>query len=132
MSPEIAILRGQLTLTIGDTPAVNLGYIDIPISATTERNSRGELVLKVTPNMREVRELIGQVFIADHDRIRAFRNAQDLVPGGTAVSPRNDSGAPTHFTQLRYQPEYQRSLAASAYCEVSNHNDRDRQAKRSD
>ena len=54
MNPEIAILRGQLTLNIGDTPAVNLGYIDIPISAT--------------PNMREVRELIEQVFIADHDR----------------------------------------------------------------
>ena len=54
MNPEIATLRGQLTLTIGDTPAVNLGYIDIPISAT--------------PNMREVRELIEQVFIADHDR----------------------------------------------------------------
>lgn len=54
MSPEVTTLRGQLTLTIGDTPAVNLGYIDIPISAT--------------PNMREVRELIEQVFIADHDR----------------------------------------------------------------
>lgn len=67
MNPEIAILRGQLTLNIGDTPAVNLGYIDIPISATTELNGRGE-VLKATPNMREVRELIEQVFIADHDR----------------------------------------------------------------
>ena len=38
MSPEIATLRGQLTLTISDTPAVNLGYIDIQISATTELN----------------------------------------------------------------------------------------------
>ena len=68
MNPEITTLRGQLTLTIGDTPAVNLGYIDIPISATTELNGQGELVLKATPNMREVRELIEQVFIADHDR----------------------------------------------------------------
>ena len=68
MSPEITTLRGQLTLTIGDTPAVNLGYIDIPISAATELNGRGELVLKATPNMRGVRELIEQVFIADHDR----------------------------------------------------------------
>ena len=58
MSPEIATLRGQLTLTIGDTPAVNRGYIDIPISATTELNGRGEQVLRATPNMREVRELI--------------------------------------------------------------------------
>ena len=67
MNPEIATLRGQLTLTIGDTPAVNLGYIDIPISAATELNGRGELVLKATPNMREVRELIKQMFTTDHD-----------------------------------------------------------------
>jgi hypothetical protein len=68
VNPEITTLRGQLTLTISDTPAVNLGCIDIPISATTELNVRGELVLKATPNMREVRELVEQVFIADHDR----------------------------------------------------------------
>ena len=67
MNPEITTLRGQLTLTIGDTPAVNLGYIDIPISAATELNGRGELVLKATPNMREVRELIKQMFTTNHD-----------------------------------------------------------------
>ena len=38
MNPEITTLRGQLTLTISDTPAVNPGYIDIPISDTTELN----------------------------------------------------------------------------------------------
>ena len=35
MNPEITTLRGQLTLTISDTPAVNPGYIDIPIPDTT-------------------------------------------------------------------------------------------------
>ena len=35
MSPEVTTLRGQLTLTIGDTPAVNLGYIDIPMTCAT-------------------------------------------------------------------------------------------------
>ena len=38
MSPEITTLRGQLTLTVSDTPAVNHGYIDIQISDATELN----------------------------------------------------------------------------------------------
>ena len=73
----IATVRGELTLTIAGTEAVSLGFVDIPIEVVThpagiaDLDAHGALVLKATPNMREVRELIEQVFAAegraDHD-----------------------------------------------------------------
>ena len=50
----IATVTGKLTLTIADSPAIDLG-------------NDGELVLTATPNMRQVREFIEQVFLAADD-----------------------------------------------------------------
>ena len=62
----IATVTGKLTLTIADSPAIDLGNIKIPISAKTNLHNDGELVLTATPNMRQVRELIEQAFLATH------------------------------------------------------------------
>ena len=63
----IATVTGKLTLTIADSPAIDLGNIKIPISAKTNLRNDGELVLTATPNMRQVREFIEQVFLAADD-----------------------------------------------------------------
>ena len=68
---KIATVRGELKLEISGTPAVSLGWVDIPIEVVTQPegvadlDAHGSIVLKCTPNMREVRELITQVFAAD-------------------------------------------------------------------
>ncbi|WP_293785010.1 hypothetical protein [uncultured Aeromicrobium sp.] len=64
MSNEIATVRGELTLKIGDAEAVSPGFVSIPIEAKTELDYEGQLQLTATPNMREVRELITEVFAA--------------------------------------------------------------------
>lgn len=63
----IATVTGKLTLTIADSPAIDLGNIKIPISAKTNLRNDGELVLTATPNMRQVREFIEQAFLAADD-----------------------------------------------------------------
>ena len=63
----IATVTGKLTLTIADSPAIDLGNIEIPISVKTNLRNDGELVLTATPNMRQVREFIEQVFLAADD-----------------------------------------------------------------
>ncbi len=62
--PTIATVRGRLSLTIGDGDPIDLGTVAIPITAepTTDR---GELVLRATPNMGEVRDFVEQVFRSD-------------------------------------------------------------------
>ena len=59
----IATVTGKLTLTIADSPAIDLGNIKIPISAQTVLRNDGSLVLTATPNMRHVREFIERVFL---------------------------------------------------------------------
>ena len=59
----IATVTGKLTLTIADSPAIDLGNIKIPISAQTVLRNDGSLVLTATPNMREVREFIERAFL---------------------------------------------------------------------
>jgi len=63
----IATVTGKLTLTIADSPAIDLGNIKIPISAQTVLRNDGSLVLTATPNMRQVREFIEQAFLAADD-----------------------------------------------------------------
>ena len=65
MSNQIATVRGELTLKIGDAEAVSLGYLSIPIETETSIDATGQLQLTATPNMREVRELINEVFSAN-------------------------------------------------------------------
>lgn len=59
----IATVTGRLTLTVGDA-SIDLGQVSIPITATVKDNGVG-LVLTSTPDMREVRDLITQVFAAE-------------------------------------------------------------------
>ena len=59
----IATVTGKLTLTIADSPAIDLGNIKIPISAQTVLRKDGSLVQTATPNMREVREFIERAFL---------------------------------------------------------------------
>ncbi|MDR6142062.1 hypothetical protein QE375_001616 [Microbacterium foliorum] len=61
-APLIATVRGRLLLQVGEGEPVNLGVIEIPITATTDTNGSGELVLSAKPNMREVREFVEVVF----------------------------------------------------------------------
>ena len=63
----IATVTGKLTLTIADSPAIDLGDIAIPISAKTDLRNDGSLVLTATPNMRQVRKFIEQAFLAADD-----------------------------------------------------------------
>lgn len=59
----IAHVRGRLTLTIAGAEAVDLGHIDIPIEVAPGINqTTGHLLLRATPNMREVRETLGAIF----------------------------------------------------------------------
>lgn len=60
---RIATVEGKLELRIGDAEPISLGRVTIPIEATAERTGTdGSLILTATPNMREVREFIEQVF----------------------------------------------------------------------
>ncbi|WP_136057272.1 hypothetical protein [Microbacterium sp. K24] len=60
--PHIATIRGALLLQVGEGAPVNLGNIEIPITASATTNGQGELVLSAKPNMREVRDFVEAVF----------------------------------------------------------------------
>ena len=71
MTARVATVRGELTLKISGAEAVTLGWLEIPIEVVTQPegiadlDAGGNLVLRATPNMREVRELIEQVFLSE-------------------------------------------------------------------
>lgn len=61
--PHVATIRGRLQLVIADGDPIDMGSIEIPITAQpTTTGAAGELILSAKPNMREVREFVEVVF----------------------------------------------------------------------
>ena len=69
----IAVVKGDLHLTIAGSEPIHLGQVTIPITATGQTGKDGDLILKATPNMWEVREFVEQVFAASTD-LRAIES----------------------------------------------------------
>jgi hypothetical protein len=79
MAALVATVKGRLQLVIGDGEPIELGGIEIPVTAESVGKTSGELMLKATPNMREVREFFEQVFGAEleHRAAEAERTAAE-------------------------------------------------------
>lgn len=77
---QVAVVKGRLQLVIGQGDPIDMGELMIPVTAESVGKTSGELMLKATPNMREVREFFEQVFGAELEHRAAERAGQAEAP----------------------------------------------------
>ena len=61
MSTQIAIIKGQLHLTVVGSEPIDLGYIEIPVKSTNVGSDNMTLNLKLTADLAQVCEYVGLV-----------------------------------------------------------------------